>query len=194
MRAFVLNFVVVSSVSFERVGVNVTGWQGSRNREAVRSPVTDLDPSAPLFLDEDLQKLAVAAARSAGMTPEEWLTQAILEKATANRSTSYPADDLGDQSSSRQMPNPPLPNPPLPNPPMENLLDAIRLLSDRVEQAERQTSSLIEPLSEQVSRLSEALEAVRKQDVISTAPLERAIARIGERLDTLEAPQKQAKK
>ena len=170
----------MNSVSFERVGDQFTGWQGSRSRNAVRSSVTDPDASVPLFLDEDLQKLAVAAARSAGLTPKEWLTQAILEKATANRPAGYPNDNPGSLS----------PDPPLPNPPMENLLDAIRLLAQRVEQAERQTSSLIEPLSEQVSRLSEALDAVRKQDVVSTAPLERAIARIGERLDSLEEPRK----
>ena len=180
----------MNSVSFERVGDQFTGWQGSRSRNAVRSSVTDPDASVPLFLDEDLQKLAVAAARSAGLTPKEWLTQAILEKATANRPAGYPNDNPGSLSPDPQMPNPPLPNPPLPNPPMENLLDAIRLLAQRVEQAERQTSSLIEPLSEQVSRLSEALDAVRKQDVVSTAPLERAIARIGERLDSLEEPRK----
>ena len=175
----------MSSVNIAWDGDNFTGWQGSRSCEAVRSPVTDPDASVPLFLDEDLQKLAMAAARSVGLTPEEWLTQAILEKATANRPAGYPNDNPGSLS-----PEPQMPNPPLPNPPMENLLDAIRLLAKRVEQAERQTSSLIEPLSEQVSRLSQALEAVRKQDVISTAPLERAIARIGERLDNLEEPRK----
>ena len=174
----------MSSVSFERVGDTLTGWQGSRIRNAVRSTVTDPDAFAPLFLDEDLQRLAVAAARSAGVTPEEWLTQAILEKATESHHPEHPADILGNEAPGGQMRNPPLPNPP-----MENLVDAIRMLSERVEQAERQTSSLIEPLSEQVSRLSEALEAVRKQDVVSTAPLERAIARIGERLDSLEDPQ-----
>ena len=179
----------MNSVSFERVGDTLAGWQGSRSREAVRSTVTDPDAdpdaSAPLFLDEDLQRLVMAASRSARLTPEEWLTQAILEKATETRPTGYQTDYLGDQSPRSQMPNPPLPNPP-----MENLLDAIRMLAERVEQAERQTASLIEPLSEQVSRLSGALETVRKQDVISTAPLERAIARIGERLDNLEDPRK----
>lgn len=122
--------------------------------------------TAPLFVDEELRLLIVTAAADAGLTPEQWLTQAILEKVSKE-----PAS--GDEAVPR-------------NASMENLVTAIRTLSDRVEEAERQTSSIIGPLSEQVHRLSETLELVKRKDTVSIAPLERAIVRISERLDAIE--------
>jgi hypothetical protein len=75
----------------------------------------------------------------------------------------------------------------LPALPTDVLIENIRRLSARIEDAEKRTAESVLPLAEKMAGLSERIEEVSARANATTKPMERALARMAERLEKLES-------
>jgi localization factor PodJL len=68
----------------------------------------------------------------------------------------------------------------------EAIMESIRKLAARVDEAENRTAEAIAPLAERLSTLDGRIAEIRERDPASTAPVERAMMRLAERVERLE--------
>lgn len=151
-------------------------------------------------VDPEAREAAKIAARRAGLTVGQWLSQTILATASqqlrgGNR-TAPPRPPEPDYAAGPAGAPPPGYEQPAqeyqaysaqpPAPTMQAIFESIQKLSARVEDAEVKTTAAIAPLAEQVDHLSQQIDEVRAHSGVSTAPVERAMTRLSERLQKLE--------
>jgi localization factor PodJL len=141
-------------------------------------------------VDPEAREAAKIAARRAGLTVGQWLSQTIRHAATEQLRNGGRGTAAVDGSSA--MANiPPAeslsgahPQPPAPT--MQAIFESIQKLSARVEAAESKTAAAVAPLAEQVDALARQIEEVKDRSGISTAPVERAVMRLTERIQKIE--------
>lgn len=134
-----------------------------------RWTIADVAPEA--------RQAACMAARKAGLSVGEWLSQTILSAAASELKS-------GRMPPHIQPGHPGGYAPPAPTP--QAVLEAIQKLSGRIAAAEQRTAESLKPLAEKVVSLSARLEELQAQKSVGTAPVERAVTRLAERLDKIE--------
>lgn len=166
------------------------------------SPGADSIGSSPWSVkgvEPEAREAAKIAARRAGLTIGQWLSQTIRAAATEQlrgggrfaaaaegaASANTTADAAGTAGSAAQ--------PPAPT--MQAIFESIQKLSSRLEATEAKTSAAIAPLADQVDHLAKQLDEVKERSGVSTAPIERAVMRLSERIQKVEenaAPSKRS--
>jgi len=147
-------------------------------------------------VDPEAREAAKIAARRAGLTVGQWLSQTIRSAATEQLRN-------GGRGAAAQDPSP-TPNSPAgidgmpgygqatgysaqpPAPTMQAIFESIQKLSSRIEAAETKTAAAIAPLADQVDHLAKQIDEVKDLSGISTAPVERAVMRLSERIQKIE--------
>ncbi|MBM3542864.1 MAG: hypothetical protein FJX51_12535 [Alphaproteobacteria bacterium] len=149
-----------------------------------------MDDDAVWTVDEvepEAREAAKLAARRSGLGLGQWLTATIMAAAAAElkRGARPAANDAHDsQAHARKGANG---DGQLPALPVDVLIENIRRLTSRVEEAEKRTAESVLPLAEKMASLSERIEEVGARASATTKPMERALARMAERLEKLEA-------
>ena len=148
-------------------------------------------------VEPEAREAAKIAARRAGLTVGQWLSQTIRSAATEQLRN-------GGRGTAAQDPSPTIPNssagvdgmpgygqamgysaqPPAPT--MQAIFESIQKLSSRIEAAEAKTAAAITPLADQVDHLAKQIDEVKDRSGISTAPVERAVMRLSERIQKVE--------
>lgn len=117
----------------------------------------------------EAREAARIAARRANMSLGAWLTNAIMHTASAQlRGGGQPPDGALQTTVG-----------------VGKLMETIRDLSDRIEDAEQRAANVLAPMGQRIIRIEEELETLRAAAAPPTAHLERAIARLSERLDAM---------
>lgn len=138
-------------------------------------------------IEPEAREAAKLAARKAGVSIGNWLSQTILKAATEElkHSRNGTAQPRGfdpprgnDRAAGRGN---------VPAPTHAMVIESIQRLAGRIEEAEQHTAETLRPLAEKVSALSQRIEEVGSRSEVSTAPMERALTRLTERLERLEA-------
>jgi localization factor PodJL len=151
----------------------------------------DLSPWSVKGVDPEAREAAKIAARRAGLTVGQWLTQTIRSTAAEqlrNGGRGAVAADSGfaatasggTTGSGAGYTAPP------PAPTMQAIFESIQKLSARIEAAESSTAAAIAPLTEQVDELARQIDDVKDRSGLSTAPVERAVMRLTERIQKIE--------
>lgn len=156
-----------------------------------------LSPWSVKGVDPEAREAAKIAARRAGLTVGQWLSQTIRSAATeqlrnggrgmATVDASSPMSNAsaGDGMSAG-FPQGQGYNAQPPAPTMQAIFESVQKLSARIEAAESKTAAAIAPLAEQVDELAKQIDEVKDRSGISTAPVERAVMRLTERIQKIE--------
>ena len=141
-------------------------------------------------VDPEAREAAKIAARRAGLTVGQWLSQTIRSAATEQlrsggramgapdgMATGNTSTDTGSTTGYAAQP---------PAPTMQAIFASIQKLSSRLEAAEAKTSAAIAPLADQVDHLAKQLDEVKERSGVNTAPIERAVMRLSERIQKVE--------
>ncbi len=149
-----------------------------------------MDDDAVWTIDEvepEAREAAKLAARRSGLGLGQWLTATIMAAAAAELKRGARPAANGAQESPTHAYNGTNGGAQLPALPVDVLIDNIRRLTSRVEEAEKRTAESVLPLAEKMASLSERIEEVGARTNATTKPMERALARMAERLEKLEA-------
>jgi localization factor PodJL len=141
-------------------------------------------------VEPEAREAAKIAARRAGLTVGQWLSQTIRSAATeqlrsggramAPPDSAAPANAAsGTDGMTGHAAQPPAPT-------MQAIFESIQKLSSRLEADEAKTSAAIAPLADQVDHLAKQLDEVKERSGVSTAPIERAVMRLSERIQKVE--------
>ena len=147
-------------------------------------------------VDPEAREAAKIAARRAGLTVGQWLSQTIRSAATeqlrnggrgmaaadvSSPMSGTPARDgmSGYTQGTGYNAQPPAPT-------MQAIFESVQKLSARIEAAESKTAAAIAPLAEQVDELAKQIDEVKDRSGINTAPVERAVMRLTERIQKIE--------
>lgn len=159
----------------------------------------NLPPWSVKGVDPEAREAAKIAARRAGLSIGQWLSQTIRVAATeqlrnGGRSAGTGAgygtarfDGAPDAGPSSYSSHPPAPT-------MQAIFESIQKLSSRIEAAEAKTEAALAPLAEQVDSLAQQIEAVKDRTGVTTAPVERAVMRLSERLQKIEQDARPARR
>jgi localization factor PodJL len=155
-------------------------------------------------IDPEAREAAKLAARRAGMTLGEWLTQTIRAAAADELKRGLPAvpvplaqpqagaalSQAATSGTERAQPQSPARDPESsgqpPAPTIQAMFERIQSLSKRLESSEERAGKLVTPLQAQIDTLSQEIDRLKSQAGVSTAPVERAVTRLSERLQRLE--------
>ncbi len=154
-----------------------------------------MDDDAVWTVDEvepEAREAAKLAARRSGLNLGQWLSATIMAAAAAElkrgtRPAANGAHHAHGSDSSTHAHNGTNGGAQLPALPVDVLIENIRRLTTRIEDAEKRTADSVLPLAEKMATLSERIEEVGARTSATTKPMERALARMAERLETLEA-------
>ena len=149
-----------------------------------------MDDDAVWTIDEvepEAREAAKLAARRSGLALGQWLTATIMAAAAAELKRGARPLANGAHDSPAHAHNGTNGGAQLPALPVDVLIENIRRLTSRVEEAEKRTAESVLPLAEKMASLSERIEEVGARASATTKPMERALARMAERLEKLEA-------
>lgn len=147
-------------------------------------------------VDPEAREAAKIAARRAGLTIGQWLSQTIRSAATqqlrnggrgmaaANTASPTPNAATGGSTPGYAQGTGYTAQPPAPT--MQAIFESVQKLSARIEAAESRTTAAIAPLAEQVDELAKQIDEVKDRSGLSTAPVERAVTRLTERIQKIE--------
>jgi len=150
------------------------------------------NPWSVTGIDPETREAAKMAARRAGLTIGDWLTQVIRSAAVQQ------LKGAGGSAALDPVPDNPRPgtvpasgSASLPAPTMQALLENIQKLAARIDRAETSAGEAIAPLADRIKDLASSLDEVKKRPSATVAPVERAITRLAERLDKIERDREQ---
>jgi localization factor PodJL len=142
-----------------------------------------LSPWSVKGVDPEAREAAKIAARRAGLTVGQWLTQTIRSTAAEQLRNggrgAFAADPAAATAGDGYTAPPPAPT-------MQAIFESIQKLSARIEAAESKAAAAIAPLTEQVDELARQIDDVKDRSGLSTAPVERAVMRLTERIQKIE--------